>query len=497
MPILRIPLVVFCALLAAVGPLAVAQAGPSLVLQGVVHASQAQTYLEVPFQVPSGVHRVSVNFENPGKGEGTVLDLGIADPYRFRGESGSNKHYFTIGESDATPSYLAGPIPSGRWKLLIAVPNIRKGVTSNYRAEIYFNRAIDDSSFTVQPLRDQPGWYRGDLHMHTAHSDGSCPSATGEAVPCPLFVTVEAAARRGLDFIAISDHNTTSHYDAMRELQPYFDKTLLIPARELTTFHGHANMYGSTRYVNFQVGTRAVPNIDTLFRNGRSVGAMISINHPEAPTGAICMGCGWNPDPAVDMSLVTAIEVMNGGGKFGFLSSLEFWQEQLAKGYRPTAVGGSDNHHADWPASNLGSVGNPMTVVHASNLSVAAILDGIRAGHVFLDLTSSPDKLIDLHAQDADGSASMGDELQASPGERVDLEIHVTACRGATAQLLVDGKILPGLPKQLLSNDDQVLSDVWTSDGARHWLRAEVRDAGGRLLLLGNPVYLNFYLHQN
>jgi len=35
--------------------------------------------------------------------------------------------------------------------------------------------------------------------------------------------------RRGLDFIAITDHNATSQYNPMRELQPYFDKLLLIP----------------------------------------------------------------------------------------------------------------------------------------------------------------------------------------------------------------------------------------------------------------------------
>jgi predicted metal-dependent phosphoesterase TrpH len=95
------------------------------------------------------------------------------------------------------------------------------------------------------PLRDQPGWYRGDLHMHDAHSDGSCASQSGKRVPCPLFLTVQAALKRGLDFIAITDHNTTSQLDAMRELQPYYDRLLLIPGRELTTFTGHAGLLGT------------------------------------------------------------------------------------------------------------------------------------------------------------------------------------------------------------------------------------------------------------
>lgn len=32
----------------------------------------------------------------------------------------------------------------------------------------------------------------------------------------------------------------------------------------------------------------------------------------------------------------------------------------------------------------------------------------------------------------------------------------------------------------------------WRSDGARHWLRVDVRDADGKLALVGNPIYVNF-----
>ena len=47
--------------------------------------------------------------------------------------------------------------------------------------------------------------------------------------------SVQTAAARGLDFIAITDHNADSQNDALRELQPYFDRVLLIPGREMTT----------------------------------------------------------------------------------------------------------------------------------------------------------------------------------------------------------------------------------------------------------------------
>ncbi|HEY1499108.1 MAG TPA: CehA/McbA family metallohydrolase [Acidobacteriaceae bacterium] len=483
----------FLLLLVSCGASAAAQnlPAPNLVLQGNVRPSQNQTYFPIPFTVPAGTHRITVTFQNLGHDQRTVLDLGIADPFRFRGNSGGNKNHFTLSDTDATPSYLPGAIPPGRWKLLISVPNIRAGVTSKYRAEVWFNSALDDSSFTPQPLNSQPGWFRGDLHMHTAHSDGSCPSQAGNSVPCPLFLTLQAAVKRGLDFIAVTDHNATSQYDDERELQPYFDKLLLIPGREMTTFHGHANEFGTTRYIDYRVGSPAVPDVNAMFRAARALGAIVSINHPQSPTGEICMGCGWNPTPAADMSLVTSIEVINGGG----LPATRFWGAQLDRGYRLTAVGGSDNHHGDWPPEHTASVGYPTTVIYARDLSVAALLDGIRSGRVFVDASGSRNRSLDFHAQAGSSSAEMGGVLAAPNNAPVALDVHVANCPGATVHTFLDNAEVAALPSQPVTDADQTLHASWTSDGARHWIRVEVRDADRRLLLFGNPVYINWPSH--
>ena len=461
---------------------------PDLVLDGKIKPNQNQSYIEAPFDVPDLTHRISVSFHNFGKDQHTVIDLGIADPFRFRGASGGNKDHFTISETDATPSYLPGNIPAGRWKLLFSVPNVRPGVISSWRAEIWFNRTIDDSSFSEQPLRDAPGWYRGDLHMHTAHSDGSCPSQSGKSVSCPLFLTAQAAARRGLDFIAISDHNTTSHYDAERELQTYFDELLLIPSRELTSFYGHANVFGTTRFIDYRVGTQQFPDVNMMFREARSLGGIVSINHPESPTGEVCMGCGWTPNKPADLDLVTSIEVVNGGG----VPATRFWDQQLSEGHRLTAVGGSDNHHAEWLPEKPGSIGYPTTVVYAQNLSVAGILDGVRSGRVFIDVTGSRTRLLDMSAQDGSASANMGGDLEPHRGESVALDIHVTGCEGAELSFLLDGGPSPALPPLAVSSAEEVLHARWQADGARHWIRGEVHDVEHRLILLGNPVYIGF-----
>jgi hypothetical protein len=487
----RIALLPLCLFLFSVAAAGQSTPHPGLILQGVVRPLQNQTYFAAPFTVPPSTHRITITFQNLGRDQHTVLDLGLADPFRFRGQSGGNKSHFTISDTDATPSYLPGAIPPGRWKILVSVPNIRPSVTSRYRAEIWFNSPLDDSSFTEQPLNANAGWYRGDLHMHDAHSDGSCPSQSGKSVPCPLFLTIEAAVRRGLDFIAITDHNATSQYDDERELQPYFDKTLLIPGRELTTFHGHANEWGTTRFIDYRVGTPQVPTVNSMFRAARILGAIVSINHPEAPTGEICMGCGWNPSPPADMSLVTSIEVVNGAGR----PATRFWEDQLRRGYRLTAVGGSDNHHGLWPPDHPASVGDPTTVIYAENLSVAALLNGIRSGHVFIDVTGSRNRFLDLTAHAGRASALMGSTLGVSAGRSVSLDLRVANSSGAVVHWFLDGAESSALPPQTVSSADETLHAQWISDGTRHWIRAEARDNDNRVLLLGNPVYLNWPVH--
>ena len=472
---------------------------PDLVLEGKVAGAQNKTYLEVPFDVPREVYRISVDFSYTGKERKTTLDVGIADPERFRGNSGGNKTHFTISETDATPSYLPGAIPAGKWRLLISVPNIRAAEESEYRAEVRFNSNLEDASFASAPLTISTRWYRGDLHMHTANSDGNCASQSGKRVPCPLFLTAQAAASRGLDFIAITDHNTESHYASMRELQPWFDRLLLIPGREITTFWGHFNVFGITDYVDYRAVAHDGRDVNAIVREVRDRGGIASVNHADAPGGEVCMGCAWEPPEPVDMSLFTGVEAINGAN---LLSSADFWDRQLAKGLKLTAIGGSDNHNALIPEGGPSAIGRPTTVVEASELSVPAILEGIRRGRVFVDLTSSHDKVIDLEARDTAiaGSdhgkwTSMGDTLNAASGDSISFRIHLSACQHSQVHLLLDGRESPGLLPQAAPLGNESLGFSWTSDGRYHWLRCEVRDEKGSLMLLSNPIYINLASH--
>jgi hypothetical protein len=470
------------------------QAHPDQVLHTTVTYADRQTYIELPFDVPEGIARITIESSYTERAKHTTIDLGLFDGERFRGWSGGNKASFTLSATDATPSYLPGPIRPGRWNLVLGIPNIREGVRSEYTANVYFARAADSpavSTFSPAPLRSAPAWYRGDLHMHDAHSDGSCLSQSGRKVPCPLYKTVESAVRRGLDFIAISDHNTTSHYNAMRELQPYFDYLLLIPAREITTFQGHANVYGTTEFIDFRLTSAYVPNINQLLKQVQDLRGIFSINHPGLPSGEQCMGCGWTV-PNTDFSRVTAIEVVNGNLAEGPGSGISLWQEQLNKGFRLTGLGGSDNHDADLPPDTRSTVGRPTTVVYSPMLSEHAILDAIRAGHVFIDIEGTKDRVIEFEAKTGSDTASMGDSIKAPPGQRIDFVVRMIALQGARPEIIQDGQPTTLIDKSASSKADETRGFDYVSDGKKHWFRVNVRSTNGSLLVVGNPIYLNF-----
>jgi hypothetical protein len=482
------------ALLIAGAAQAWAEPAPDLTLTGVMTGQDHQTWREVPFRVPAGVTRLTVEFAHTGRDEKSVIDIGLRDPARFRGWSGGDKTRFTLSDSEATPSYLPGPLPAGTWSLVLGVPNLRKTAKADWTAKLWFDRGPVFAGFYDRPLKTGPAWYRGDLHMHTGHSDGGCASKRGVRVPCPLYKTVEAAEARGLDFIAITDHNTISHDEAMRELAPYFDDLLLIPGREVTTFFGHANVFGPEGFLDFALGSARAPDMAAIQTEVEKAGGLISINHPGLPAGEACMGCGWTAK--TDFSRIQAIEVENGGALrqargTDALSGLSFWEQRLNAGFRVTGVGGSDNHDAQLAPDQPSSVGYPTTVVHAPELSQAAILAAIRAGHVFVDVTGSKDRLLEVTAEANGQHGEMGDALAAPPGGKLAFRVRVTHAAGGHLVVTGPGGVLP-LDLAPLAGDDEVRTFERLSDGAGPgWLRVDVRGADGKPWLIGNPVYLN------
>src|SRR5579864_4333153 len=108
------------------------------VFEGHLDRTQEKTYVHVPFEVPPDATRLEVTCDysdrigaEPWLTGGNTLDLGVVDsrgiefPGRgFRGWSGSERSTFFITETEATPGYLAGRLPAGRWHVVLGLYKI-------------------------------------------------------------------------------------------------------------------------------------------------------------------------------------------------------------------------------------------------------------------------------------------------------------------------------------------------------------------------------------
>lgn len=466
---------------------AAAGRGAEIVLEGSITAADRLAWLERSFEVPPGTSRIDVETSYTNRDQGTALEFGLYDPARFRGASRFSKTGFFVAKTTATPSYVPGDLPPGTWRLLMGVPTIRDGVTSRYRVVIRLTAdgPVQPSPFSVEPAiaASGPRWYQGDLHTHTMHSDGfGCADGNGGSGPCAVHQVIDAAVRQGLDFLAITDHNTTSHLADMAGLQLKYGRPLLLRGQEVTSFYGHANVYGTSEPVDFRIGHPGV-GAREVFAQAHAFGGLVSVNHPARETGEKCTGCGWNA-PGTDWGQVDALEVVNGVTVSGPTAGEPFWHARLNEGRRLTGVGGSDDHGASTRAGS--AVGIPTTVIHAESLTERALLDGIRAGRVYIKPRGPHGPDIRFTAPDL--KAAMGDAASLpSATAKVRFEVVVTNATGQQVDVIRNGQVVPGaVPAPLASNDERIPFSLEVARG--DWVRLNVRDATG-VTLIANPIY--------
>jgi predicted metal-dependent phosphoesterase TrpH len=347
----------------------------------------AGDYLLLPFEVPSGIARLTVRYTYthrvsaalPG-GSGNVVDIGVFDPrgaavfqgHGFRGWSGSDRSEFTIGLADTTPGYLPGPIYPGTWHIILGLYHILPE-GCDYRLTISLKAAgvgqpgemlppPEPGPLAAPVLSREARWYRGDLQSHTHHSDG-----TGS-----LADLAAAARAQGLDFVAVTEHNTVSHWPHLAAAGG--DDLLLIPGEEITTYYGHANAWGAHSWQEFRCRDNAT--MARIIDAVHAAGGLFSVNHPKDN------GPAWEYSSDLPFDCVEAWQGLWAANNY---QSLAFWDRLLQRGRRVVAVGGSDKHVEPFTGQlSFYDIGTPTTWVYAEELSAADILAGIRAGHVFI-----------------------------------------------------------------------------------------------------------------
>jgi hypothetical protein len=472
------------ALLILLSPALTAQSAvqPDLRLHGTVGPADKGTYQEHTFNVPPGTTRIDFRFTHSHKDVGAQLEVGVFDPQRFRGTSRFSKTAFFIADGHATPSYFPGPLPAGRWRVSLGIPALGSATRVDWSVDIVLSSAAD----TRQPAAGapaEPRWWRGDFHAHTLHSDGfGCINPENPTVTrgCHTWEIVEAARSLNLDFVAITDHNTTSHHAEMAALQETTPNLLLVRGQELTTFHGHANVYGTSAFVDFRLGFQGRTIVDVANEVTR-VGGLLSINHPGRETGDRCTGCGWDA-PGTPWDRVEVLEVVNGTTLEGPTAGLWFWQARLNEGHRISGIGGSDDHAV---RSNRSRLGTPTTMVFASALTESALLEGVRSGRVYIRTRGPEGPSIDLAVAGPDGSVPMGSTLRVSGPLGVSLQIETVGAAGQHAEVVFNGAVVA---TPVVSAGLAPLT-IPLSVKPGDWLNVRLRDADG-ITAISNPIYI-------
>lgn len=406
-------------------------AAQSLVLEGEV-PQEGGPFFEVPFDVPAGTREVEVQHDDLS--DVNILDFGLHDAEgRYRGWGGGNEEPAVVGEQSASRSYLPGPLPAGTWRVLVGKAKV-ESLPARYRLEITLRetpslpaQADRRDYVSAAPLAASPRWYAGDLHVHSRESGDARPSLDDIAA---------FAKSRGLDFVFLSDHNTVSHLDFISGAQLRAEGVLLLPSVEFTTYAGHANGLGATRYVDLRLGG-ADGGIVEAVRQFHAQGALFSVNHPALDLGNVCIGCAWRQRLPRDQ--VDAVEIQTGrysvSGVQFFDKAVQFWESVLETGKHAPAVGGSDDHRGGQSNTGLDSaIGSPTTLVFADELSEAAILSAIRAGRTVVKLEGPDDPMVELTS----GSARVGDTVRS--GTTVALRVKLWGVpEGAKWRLVRDG----------------------------------------------------------
>jgi hypothetical protein len=435
----------------------------------------------LPFHVPQGVREIEVSYtHDPPQDTGVgyslnVVDIGIFDSSGrglgnaagFRGWSGGARDSFRISRTSATPGYLAGPITPGRWRVVLGPYQIVPPGTP-YTVTVKLHHGPAGKAFVPTPaptsVEGSPaGWYRGDLHVHTVHSDGSQTQAQ---------VLADAKAA-GLDFIGSSEHNTSS---AQLTWGKYVDDDfLVIPGEEVTTRAGHWLAAGLP--AGTWIDWRYRPEDDKLQRFTdlvRSKGGLAIAAHPYVPVPSI----RW--DFGDDYAQMDAVEVWNGPWETFDDSALRQWHKLLVAGTFVPAVGNSDSHNHGQ------TIGLAQTVVRAESLSVEAILAGYRGGHSWIAESSAVD--LDFTATLGDVSGQCGDHVPSVEGDEVAVQLHVTGVEGCVALLIRPGRT----PVTATAVGDTIDLQA-TVAGGTPFVRAEVRrgSSTGKMVALTNPIFLS------
>jgi hypothetical protein len=453
------------------------------------------SYVYVPFDVPAGAEAVVVelNYDvNEGKNR---LELGVfdqrfsgkhGDKNGFRGWSGSVRKSFFISREDATHGYEKGELKQGRWYLVLGVAAAEKDsvktgikfsfdeIPQDFKKQNGVERATEFKHEKKKDL-DGAGWYRGDLHSHTFHSDGRW---TVKGV-------LDSAVANNLDFVSITDHNTFSHHYAIDDLSKDYSNLLILKGAEVTTYGGHINVWGlkTGEWVDFRLVPEKTESAAQVVKEAHEFGGLASANHPTMS----CGGCNWTYG---DLGQMDSVEIWNATWDKDDEAALRIWDGLLQKGTRITAIGSSDTHlppyeQSEYP-TNLVAGSPTVYVQNTGRLTQENLFKNIKEGRVYVAEDSA--KQISFNVFKGTG---IGDTVRPDTNGEIRYFVRLNGF-AIGSKIRVIAKSKNGTTGRMTREirESQVEFERNVKMNGEGFIRLEVRNPDGSMAAFTNPIWI-------
>ena len=267
-------------------------------------------------------------------------------------------------------------------------------------------------------------WLAGDFHCHSVYSHDVWGGPGDDNTGYDELYThghtpgeqIALAELRGLDFLAITDHNRVASLYAPDYVS---DRLVLLPGYEHSLPHSdHSGVFMPSvdvlpDVIAADAGTAAW--LDEIHARG----GMAVVNHPFYGNREDGDAMAWDHDVAESLRF-DAVEVWNSMWLTRHDTvpayepdnhlAVQWWEQTFAPARRATAVGGSDNH---WKLlDGMAGVGQPTTWVYAPEPTPAGLIAGVQAGRTTIawqpPALGGPQLLLDVVEQWSGRAAMVG-----------------------------------------------------------------------------------------
>lgn len=403
---------------------------------------QSKRYARLLFFVPEHATGLTILLSRSTQ-EPAQLPIALFDPSgavrimkASDGAAGLYEEEHTLTLRTASRGGIPGPIPSGQWLLVVYKRRFFEDIELTTKI---FAASGDLAASTLSEPAEPPfshhvpnrekGWYCGELHLHSDESTGRTP----------VEKVLEVAHQESLDFIALTDHFTASHWLQIQKIYRSYN-LLCLQSMEVSGDFGHANIHGITTWTNplvddnvelaKQLGLDQPPTMESVADRTHEQGGLFCINH--AASGLVAWR--YHDFPVQKSDLFEIWCLADGPSTFLYPT---LWDTYLCQGIRLTGVGSSDSHNA---AATEGpwKLGQIRTWVEADELSQPAIIRGLKQGRAYVSYGTSR---MEFHTTYKGKRYGMGDSIPLKKGESCSFSVKLEDNPSGNLFIMIGGQV--------------------------------------------------------